>query len=192
VGRPGRALAGVALRPVPPSSRPSLRPARPSVPPVPPSRPSLRPARPSVPPVPPSRPRPAPPILGAISHVGRVHPRIPRLGAPKYAERTHVPLAALPCSPVPRLIRRRTRYVRLTLDGESVGWSRPGTTRSRKVGTPQGRVLANGQSRRLEGKCNRKETADGRTRPAMARSSQVRVQRCGKSAPASGVTRAAR
>ena len=32
-------------------------------------------------------------------------------------------------------------------DGESVGWSRPGMTRSRKVGTPQGRVLANGQSR---------------------------------------------
>jgi hypothetical protein len=46
-------------------------------------------------------------------------------------------------------------------DGESVGWSRPGKTRSRKVGTPQGRVLANGQSRRLEGQCNRKQTADG-------------------------------
>jgi hypothetical protein len=32
---------------------------------------------------------------------------------------------------------------------------------SRKVGTPQGRVLANGQSGRPAGQCHRKETADG-------------------------------
>jgi len=47
--------------------------------------------------------------------------------------------------------------------------SRPGgrgrtEIRSRKVGTPQGRVLANGQSRWLAGKCHRKQTADGRLR----------------------------
>ena len=29
----------------------------------------------------------------------------------------------------------------------------------RKVGTPQGRVLANNQSRRLAGKCHREQTA---------------------------------
>ena len=32
---------------------------------------------------------------------------------------------------------------------------------SRKVGTPQGRVLANGQSGRPAGKCHREQTADG-------------------------------
>jgi hypothetical protein len=45
-------------------------------------------------------------------------------------------------------------------DGEPAGWSRPGDG-SRKVGTPKGRVLVNGQSGRLEGKCHRKQTADG-------------------------------
>jgi len=58
---------------------------------------------------------------------------------------------------------------------------------SRKVGAPQGRVLANGQSGRPEGQCNREQTADGGPWPA-----QARVKRCGKSAPAPGVTRAAR
>ena len=58
---------------------------------------------------------------------------------------------------------------------------------SRKVGTPQGRVLVNGQSGRPAGKCHRKQTADGGPRAA-----QVRVKRCGKSAPAAGVTRSAR
>ena len=51
--------------------------------------------------------------------------------------------------------------------GRMVAVSRPGgrgpaSTGSRKVGTPQGRVLANGQSGRPEGKCHRKQTADGR------------------------------
>jgi len=46
-------------------------------------------------------------------------------------------------------------------DGESAGWSRPDAIRSRKVGAPQGRVLARGQSGRPAGKCHRKQTADG-------------------------------
>ena len=49
-------------------------------------------------------------------------------------------------------------------DGESAGWPRRGShceTVSRKVGTPQSRVLANGQSGRPAGQCHRKETADG-------------------------------
>ncbi len=54
---------------------------------------------------------------------------------------------------------------------------------SRKVGTPQGRVLANGQSRRLAGECHREQTAG----PVSAR-----VKRCGKSAPALRATGAAR
>ena len=62
-----------------------------------------------------------------------------------------------------------------------------GTTGLRKVGTPQGRVLANGQSGRPAGKCHREQTADGPVRRA-----QARVKRCGKSAPAPGVTRVAR
>ena len=77
-------------------------------------------------------------------------------------------------------------------DGESAGWPRPGSclvrgTGSRKVGTPQGRVLANGQSGRPEGQCHREQTADGGLRPA-----QARVKRCGKSAPAVRVTGPAR
>ena len=59
----------------------------------------------------------------------------------------------------------------------------------RKVGAPQGRVLANGQSGRPAGKCHREQTADGQPGD---RAAQVRVKRCGKSAPAPGVTRAAR
>ena len=79
-------------------------------------------------------------------------------------------------------------------DGESAGWSRRRSqqcrdTTSRKVGAPQGRVLANSQSRRLAGKCHREQTADG---GALRGGAQVRVKRCGKSAPAPGVTRAAR
>ncbi len=37
----------------------------------------------------------------------------------------------------------------------------PGSTGSRKVGAPQGRVLASGQSGRPAGKCHREQTADG-------------------------------
>ncbi len=59
--------------------------------------------------------------------------------------------------------------------------------RLRKVGAPQGRVLANGQSGRPEGQCHREKTADGTVRRV-----QVRVKRCGKGAPAPGATRAAR
>ncbi len=58
---------------------------------------------------------------------------------------------------------------------------------SRKVGAPQGRVLANGQSERSAGKCHREQTADG-----SRKRSQVRVKRCGKSAPVSEATRSAR
>jgi hypothetical protein len=46
----------------------------------------------------------------------------------------------------------------------------------RKVRTPQGTVLANGQAAKADGKCNRKRTA--------AASAAARVKRCGKSAPA--------
>src|SRR6516165_7384573 len=67
------------------------------------------------------------------------------------------------------------------------GAGRESGTASRKVGTPQSRVLANGQSGRLAGQCHRKETADGGLRPV-----QVRVKGCGKSAPATGVTPPAR
>jgi len=59
----------------------------------------------------------------------------------------------------------------------------------RKVGAPQGRMLASGQSGRPAGKCHREQTADG---PAPWDRAQVRVKRCGKSAPAAGVTRPAR
>ena len=45
----------------------------------------------------------------------------------------------------------------------------------RKVRAPQGRMPANGRWRRLQGKCNR-EIPPGET--------PVRVERCGKSAPA--------
>ena len=55
----------------------------------------------------------------------------------------------------------------------------------RKVGAPPGKVLANSQSGRPAGKCHREQTADGLR-------AQVRVKRCGKSAPASGVTSMAR
>ena len=64
-------------------------------------------------------------------------------------------------------------------------------TGPRNVRTPPGTVLGNTQSGRPAGKCHREQTADGgtglRSGPA-----QVRVKRCGKSAPAPGVTRAAR
>ena len=50
---------------------------------------------------------------------------------------------------------------------------------SRKVRTSQSRVIANGNPRRLAGKCHRKQTAT---------LAVVRVKRCGKSAPAFRVT----
>src|SRR4051794_3855438 len=61
-------------------------------------------------------------------------------------------------------------------------------TGSRKVGAPPGRVLANGQAGRPDGKCHREQTADDAD-PRVGE--QVRVKRCGKSAPVPGVTRAA-
>ena len=64
-------------------------------------------------------------------------------------------------------------------------------TESRKVGTPKGRVLANGQAEQSDGKCHRKQTADDSDWVRSVRE-QVRVKRCGKSAPAFGETRAAR
>ena len=71
--------------------------------------------------------------------------------------------------------------------------SRPGgrgvVSTLRKVGAPQGRMLASGQSGRPAGKCHREQTADG---PAPWDRAQVRVKRCGKSAPAAGVTWPAR
>ncbi len=54
---------------------------------------------------------------------------------------------------------------------------------SRKVRTSQSRVIANGNPRRLAGKCHRKQTATFAV---------VRVKRCGKSAPAFRVTGVAR
>jgi hypothetical protein len=54
---------------------------------------------------------------------------------------------------------------------------------SRKVRTSQSRVIANGNPRRLAGKCHRKQTAT---------LAVVRVKRCGKSAPAFRVTGVAR
>ena len=68
------------------------------------------------------------------------------------------------------------------------GTNPPGTV-LRKVGAPQDRMLARGQSGRPAGKCHREQTADGL--PPRGRA-QVRVKRCGKSAPAAGATRLAR
>ena len=59
----------------------------------------------------------------------------------------------------------------------------------RKVGAPKDRMLASSQSGRPAGKCHREQTADG---PAPWDRAQVRVKRCGKSAPAAGVTQPAR
>ena len=58
--------------------------------------------------------------------------------------------------------------------------------RPRNVRTPQGTVLGNTQSGRLAGKCHREEP------PMAGQPAQARVKRCGKSAPAPGVTRVAR
>src|SRR5205823_13890862 len=55
------------------------------------------------------------------------------------------------------------------------------SSRSRKVRTPQGRTLAQGQAAKADGKWNRKETASGRSPELPA----VRVKRWGKSPPAS-------
>ena len=57
------------------------------------------------------------------------------------------------------------------------------SSESRKVRTSQSRVIANGNPRRLAGKCHRKQTAT---------LAVVRVKRCGKSAPAFRVTGVAR
>src|SRR5579883_741868 len=64
-------------------------------------------------------------------------------------------------------------------DGESAGWPRSGggvdpSPGSRKVGTPQGRVLASGQSGRPAGKCHRKQTADGGPRGRTGKGETVR------------------
>ena len=56
-----------------------------------------------------------------------------------------------------------------------------------RSGLRRATVLANSQSRRLEGKCHREQTADG---PHLRE--QARVKRCGKSAPGTGATRLAR
>ena len=84
--------------------------------------------------------------------------------------------------------RWQTRY-----DGESAGWPRPGPAQagivSRKVGTPQSRVLAKPVEvtrRTVPQKTNRRWRVRG------AGPAQVRVKRCGKSAPATGVTPPAR
>ena len=85
--------------------------------------------------------------------------------------------------------RPNTAYCDTGGGGESAGRPRTGpfaVTGPRNVRTPQGRVLGNTQSGRPAGKCHREQTADGAAR------AQVRVKRCGKSAPAPGVTRAAR
>jgi len=66
-------------------------------------------------------------------------------------------------------------------------------TDGRKVRAPQDRVIGNtdrprrAQASRGQGKCNRKQTA-----PRRLCRREVRVKRCGKSAPAAGVTRLAR
>ena len=63
------------------------------------------------------------------------------------------------------------------------GSRRSAGVESRKVRTSQSRVIANGNPRRLAGKCHRKQTAT---------LAVVRVKRCGKSAPAFRVTGMAR
>ena len=67
-------------------------------------------------------------------------------------------------------------------DGEPAGWPRPGSrlergTGSRKVGTPQGRVLANGQSGRPAGQCHREQTADGGPQARTGKGETVRQER---------------
>jgi hypothetical protein len=61
----------------------------------------------------------------------------------------------------------------------------------RKVRAPQDRVVGNADRSRGQGKCHRKHTADGRGRRSSPPADQVRVKRCGKSAPAAEVTRLA-
>src|SRR5207245_8708745 len=129
---------------------------------------------------PPRRPRPL---------ARRPRPRHP-LGAGAVDPRVLTAPAALSfwvdirrCAPAEIDPERRGR----TLEGVA---SRPGgrgtaATVSRKVGTPQGRVLVNGQSGRPAGKCHREQTADGPR-------AQARVKRCGKSAPPPRATGAAR
>lgn len=65
---------------------------------------------------------------------------------------------------------------------------RPRHLVSRKVRTSQSRVIANGNPRRLAGKCHRKQTAATES----SDDGEVRVKRCGKSAPAFRVTGVAR
>ena len=84
---------------------------------------------------------------------------------------------------------RRHRVVALAPVASRPGGRVPGRwTGPRNVRTPQGTVLGNTQSGRPAGQCNREQTADG----AGFAGAQVRVKRCGKSAPAPGVTRVAR
>ena len=61
---------------------------------------------------------------------------------------------------------------------------------SRKVGTPQGRVLVRARSERSDG--TGQQRADRRWPDLLGGAAQARVKRCGKSAPASGAIPAAR
>src|SRR5438093_6060229 len=61
----------------------------------------------------------------------------------------------------------------------------------RKVRAPQDRVVGNSDRPQGPGKCNRKQTAAVGMSPRLT-AAAVRVKRCGKSAPAAGVTRLAR
>ena len=54
---------------------------------------------------------------------------------------------------------------------------------SRKVRAPQGRVPDNVWAARVDGKCNREQTAERHRKVRVAR-----VKRCGKSAPRAGLT----
>ncbi len=98
---------------------------------------------------------------------------------------------AQPCAPTAgrasRGLRRSLGRVVLLQWGrpESSGRSPPrrsasaGWAGGRKVRTPTGSMLANGEAWRRDGKCNREQTAGlGRKRPG-----PVRVKGCGKSAP---------
>src|SRR6478672_10919526 len=60
----------------------------------------------------------------------------------------------------------------------------------RKVRAPEDRVVGNTDRPQGSGKCNRKQTAAAGLSPRLV-AAAVRVKRCGKSAPAAGVTRLA-
>ena len=80
----------------------------------------------------------------------------------------------------------RTRASRVPFSCESAGRPRRSPwARSRKVRTPQGRVLGNAQAGKPDGKCHREQTADGLR-------AQARVKRWCKRPPASQETALAR